>query len=150
MNLSHTPAEILRQALIDLGVATDQEDERAWPIFYALLPEGVGVNLMTVHNTQGTLDGRLMDDGDYVEHPGFQIRLRTRYHRDGWLKAQAVWNALAGIRRQPVTLPDPETEADVDYVIQSVTLTAPVAPMGQDPDHERRENFSINGRMTLN
>lgn len=148
MNLSHTPAEILRQCLIDLGVATDQEDEQPWPAFYALLP-GRPDEVITVQNTQGTLDGRLMDEGEYVEHPGFQARLRSRYQRTGWLKAQEVWNTLSAIRRQPVTLPHPETEVDVDYTIQSVTLTAPIAVLGQDPDNERRENFTINGRITL-
>lgn len=149
INVTHPPALILAQALIDLGLLTRHDSEKDWPVFVDQMPDAPD-ELASLRDTPGILDGRLMEDGRYVEHPGFQLRVRVRadQYLRGWQKANALHNALAALRRETVVLGKEFDEASHEIV--SVTLSGPVLPIGQDPDTQRRHNFTINGRITLN
>lgn len=138
------PAQILAQALIDLGLASNPLDQEPWPVYIQTLPPTPD-ELLSVSDTAGTFGGRYMATGEMVEFPGVQIRVRTpptEYLR-GWRKARELREALPRIRRRSVTVDG------FTLTLISVTLTAPVAVMGQDPDTQRRQNFSLNARVTL-
>lgn len=144
IGINHPPAEILAQALLGLELVTPQDDAGEWPIYIGNLP-ATPDEAVSIHDVEGILDGRLMDSGEYIEHPGFQLRIRvkaTDYLR-GWRKANSLANALASSIRGTVEVDD------TAYTIDSVTLSSPPIPMGQDPDTQRRQNFSINGRISL-
>lgn len=140
--MTQPPARILQQYLEDAGFISAQEDDGDWPGFVSFMPDKV-IDLVAVYDTQGLLDGRYMTDGVYVEHPGVQIRVRSKTYLTGWRKAKELQNALAAIEQEQVTIDDEI------YTIHNATVTAPIAVMGQDPDTDRRENFSINARLTL-
>jgi hypothetical protein len=92
--MQHSPAEIGRQLLVNLGVGQDPDGGTSptWPVFTGQEPDGIGVpdECITVYDTTWRTDGRHMGNGQTYWHYGIQIRLRSLGQADGWLKARAV------------------------------------------------------------
>ena len=147
MNHGHSPADILRAALIEGGMGalpsgTLSPRVALWPIYAGHLPD-VPDNALCVYDTSGQKDGRDYRTGQTITHPGFQIRLRTTDAATGWAKVRTLLRFLDTIKRQVITLGDDR------YRIDAITQTGTPLALGQEPDAKRREAITINGTMTL-
>jgi len=77
-----------------------------------------------------------------VRKPGWEIRVRSRTYLVGAAKIKGIQEYLDTVRRLQV---------DIDgsgYTIAAVRQTGDILPMGQEPDSDRRENFTLNGTIT--
>ena len=92
-SLVHSPADIIRTLLVDLGLGTLPEDSGSWPIYLANTPDSPD-STITVTDTASRKTGRTQFDGQIQEHHGFQVAIRDANHKDGYEKADAIKVAL--------------------------------------------------------
>ena len=144
--LAHSPADIIRHLLIDLGVgvlpATPPTVPSEWSVYVSHEPD-VPDNCITVFDTVGQDDGRSMVDGELFGHCGFQIRIRARTHGIGWLKADSIQLALSGVLRKYLTIDS------IEYMIQAITQIGDVMPIGQEAATTRRRLFTLNATFPV-
>lgn len=89
----HSPADVVRWLLVDLGYGTDPADAGAWPIFVSAEPS-IPSNCVTCYDTQGLDGGRISTTGERIEQPGVQIRVRGNDHATSYEKAMAIATAI--------------------------------------------------------
>lgn len=148
-SLSHSPAEVIRQLLIDLGVGTVPSALGNWPIHVAREPDKPD-SAITVYNTTGRDHGRTMNDGERQEHLGIQVRVRDMNHDDGFEKAQAVAMVLdQTVRLNTVTVSDRVGTGSATYTVYSVSRTTGVIIVGEERPDSRRNIFTINAVVSL-
>ena len=144
-NVAHSPADILRYALVGKGIGvlrSQNTANNAWPIFCGHLPD-IPDNAICTYDTTGIGSGRIMATGETIRHPGWQIRLRAKSNRDAWLKMGALKTALDGMLRLAVSI------GSDTYTIAAVTQTSDVLSLGQETDAVRREQLTLNGTLTF-
>ena len=89
--LLHSPADILRHLLVDLGAGVLPEDgtKTNWPI-----AEGQELNApdnaICAYDTEGFDFGRAQVTGQRFEHYGVMLRVRSKVERVGWVKARSL------------------------------------------------------------
>lgn len=140
--MDHSPADIIRYALVDLGAGTLPSLQQEWPIFVHLEPDTPD-NCMVVYDTVGFLQGRLHPTGQFVNHYGFQVLLRTSNAKEGMIKLASVEALLNSVRRLEVSV------EDAIYLVHSTTQRTPILPLGRDVDNSDRSLFTINYTVTL-
>lgn len=89
--LLNTPAQIIRQLLVDMEVATDGG---VWPAYHGVEAASPD-NAITVYSTQGQPQSRRMIDGKIVEKRGLQIRVRSVTETVGWVRADLIRATLS-------------------------------------------------------
>jgi hypothetical protein len=141
-NLSQSPAAIIRQMLIDLGLgvnpAPDGQTAIPWSVFHSQEPDRPD-ECITVFTTEGTDDGRSMHDGDLWHHYGFQVRLRSRDDKVGYAKGSLIRNTLAkGVYMRTVSI------GTSVYQIQCIAKIRSVLPIGKEASATKRALFTIN------
>ncbi len=137
-----SPADILRQVLVDLGHAADIGS--AWPAYVSFLPD-LPHEAVCVYDTAGRPDGRLMVGGTRIEHQGIQIRVRGLNYPTTWLKANQIALALDTMGQVLALVED-----DGAYVIHDVSRTGAILPVGFDEQEKRRRYyFTINAVVTI-
>jgi hypothetical protein len=138
--LAHTPAHIIRQLLIDLGLGAD--GGATWPVYYTLFPDAQD-NQLGVFNTEGRTQGKAHVIGQTVEKYGIQIRIRGMDETVGLVKAHSIDAALSPITRQSVTV-----DATA-YLVQALTRTSSILGLGRESPSSARRMFSINYLVSL-
>ena len=88
-----TPAGQLASLLLRKGLLVLPGPNVAWPISISHIPDDPN-EAMAFYDTTGTEDGRLMESGERVEHPGFQIKFRSKNYDVGYAKARLIAGAL--------------------------------------------------------
>ena len=137
-SLAHSPADIIRELLIDLSLGVTPAVGATWPIFAASVPDEPD-SLITVTNTTGVLDGRSQIDGEMWEHHGIQLAIRCGNHPDGWVKANAVSEALdKSVKLNTVTIGSDQ------YTVHAISRRSGVIAAGTGPG-DGRHLFTING-----
>src|ERR1044072_4595374 len=111
------PSALIRKLLIDLHLGTASGE---WPIYVAFLPETPN-EAIVVHDTAGKLDGRIMEDGEQVEHPGVQIRVSGQNYPDASNKAQSIALAIDAQRKVLVVVSPEES-----YTVFNISRTGAV------------------------
>lgn len=150
----HSPADILAQLLINRELATATSPQR-WQCFVNYLPddETVHDDIMAVFDTSGIKDGRLMNSGKTIEHPGWQIRVRSLSPTAGLVYLKLIGDHLDVVQSETVTLDVPVDSISakrVRYRIENVQKTGTVLALGVDnKDHKRRRSCTLNGMMTV-
>jgi len=141
--MSHSPAEVLRASLVGagLGVLRSKNPNAAWPVYVGHMP-ATPDNVVCVYDTAGRREGRLMGTGESQSKPGWQVRVRGRTHPVAIARMNLIKAHLDSILREAVRV------GEVAYVIQAVTQTTTVLPLGQEPEGERRVHFTLNGTIT--
>jgi hypothetical protein len=86
--LSHSPADVLRSLLIQLGHGNAMPSTD-WPIALVKEPNSPD-NAITLTDTAGRRLGRSMTDGRVAEYQGVQVRVRASDHQTGWQKVKAI------------------------------------------------------------
>lgn len=137
--LTHSPAQILRQLLIDLNLAESSGD---WTCRYSHAPDTPDKAVITF-DTEGRTQGRTHVDGETQIAHGVQVQVRgTPEHAVGYLKAQQIAVGLDGFSRATVAI------GATSYLVQAVTRTSDVISLGVG-DASRRRLFTINGVMSV-
>lgn len=142
--LLHSPADILRQLLIDLELGTAYvDDATSWAVFAsgeADMPD----DCITVYDTEGRNHGREMVHGERQEHHGFQVRVRARNHAVGYLKARDI-----AVKLDQEVYQELVTVEEIQYLVHAVTRVGDVLPIGKDAPRSKRSLFTINGIVSL-
>lgn len=137
--LTHSPAQILRKLLIDLGLAETTGD---WTCYFSVAPDSPDKAVITF-DTEGRVQGRTHVDGETQLAHGVQIQVRgTPAHEIGYARAMVIAVGLDGFSRATVTI------NAVSYLVQAVTRTSDVISLGIG-DASRRRLFTINAVMSV-
>ncbi len=139
----HSPADILRWAMISYGILTDPSLGTAWPCFTSIEPNTPD-RLVTTFDTVGDLQARVQIAGDQIEKYGVQIRIRASSHEDGWAKGSAIISLLdRDIRRDSITI------GSSTYCIQSVHRKSSLVELGKELQITKRHLWTINCTLTV-
>lgn len=141
--LTHSPADVLRHLLVELGQGVLPSVGGDWPIYVGAEPNTPD-SVVTLYDTAGRDDGRVMSDGERQEHHGVQIRLRDPDHQSGYLKARAVALALD----QDIAQSE-QTIAGTTYTVHAVSRTTDVISLGKEVPKSKRNLFTINVVVAL-
>lgn len=140
-----SPARIIAKILQDSGTAaTDQMAD--WFPYVSSLPDKPGVvpvRAMAVTDTVGLTDGRIMATGEYIEHPGIQIRIRGTGYSDTYAKIQEAQAVMDSLMNHTVTFDDGESRT-----VCSASRTSTLGIMGYDSTGTQY-HLSINYKLTL-
>ena len=145
----NTPADLIRQALVDNATFTLPSAASAWPLYVDQFPDLPGqvddhqINAACVYDTGGTSDGRLMGTGQHIQHPGWQLRVRGRVHRDVYNKIKRAKEYLETVRRLTVEMPP------FLYTIEAISLRGNILSLGRELGAKGRVEFTINGTITF-
>jgi hypothetical protein len=141
--LAHSPADVIGQLLVALGLGTDPTAGGAWPVYVSDEPDSPD-SCLTVFDTSARDRGRLMATGQRVEMHGFQVRVRSTTHPVGYTKARAVAVALdEDVYQTAVTL------GGHVYMVHSVSRSSDVIPLGKELPRSERSIFTINATGTI-
>lgn len=141
--LAHSPSDIVRKLLIDLGLATEAGTGQAWPVYATQEPDKPD-NCVTIFDTAGRVYGRLMPTGVVVEHYGIQIRVRSADHKTGYQKATSIADALD----QNVYFRTVQIDSN-QYLVYTISRTTQVLPIGEESPETKRRLFTINALVVL-
>ena len=149
-SLRHSPAEIVRQLLINLGLgvagsydSSNRYSGAAWPVTTNSEVDQPD-NAITVYDTAGQGDGRSMIDGETFSHYGFQVRIRAQTHRLGWLKADSIETGLSKSVYQNVVTVD-----GVSYLVHCVARIGDVLSLGKEAPQSIRRVFTLNALLSV-
>lgn len=156
MQLAHSPAKILAQLLIDLGVASAPSyspdghyNGDPWPVFTSSEPDSPDACL-TLKNTEGQDDGRAMIDGDPWYHYGFQLRIRAVDEPTGFAKADALRYSMAkNVYDRVVTIVDKDNPTGVSYAVHCITHIGQILGLGTDAPSTKRSLFTVNAMLVV-
>ena len=137
-SLDHSPADILRYLLIDLGLGTLPSSAGVWPVYATKEPDSPD-SCITVYDTEGTRDGRTMANGEVQQHYGAQVRVRAPTHALGHAKANAVAEALD----KQVWL-DTVTIGSSVYMVYAVSRRSGPFSLGEESPTSKRVIFTLN------
>lgn len=142
-SLSLSPADVLRHALVDLGLATLPSDGGAWPASVSMELDSPD-SAIAMYDTVGRQHGREMVGGERQESYGVMIRVRAMTHSTGYAKAQAIAIALDEyLTLRTVTI------GAAEFTIYSVSRTSNVLSLGSESPVSSRQVFSVNAVVTL-
>ena len=143
--LQASPASIMAYYIIEeLLKMTDPSDKDDWPLYISHLPDGSNVktDAGAIYDTTGINDMRSMDGG-VPQHPGIQIRIRSRSYETGYAKIEDIANALDEVVNASIEI------GVLEYEIQNVSRTSPIVSLGVEPGTRRRFSFTINFLLTV-
>lgn len=143
--LYHSPADILRELLISLGIGVDPDDgtDANWPIFATQEPN-LPDNVITVYNSDGISHGREQIGGEQQYHHGIQVRIRATTTEVGNVKAYAVKQCFdETIYQNAVTL------GEYSYLVHALSKTSNVIELGPEAPVSERVILVINGYMSV-
>ena len=142
---------ILQKLLIDLGLATDGENNplQAWPCFVGLMPDDDSIpdNCITATATAGRPHGKVAT-GLNFEKFGVQLKFRSAGPSDGFVKASVVLRDLCLVRNMTVSIAQTAGTATNNYNIQGVMPNGTVVRLGPDQTN-RTYSWSLNLLMTI-
>ncbi len=144
--LGISPARILAQYIRDeLATMTNPTDNDVWPLYVGSLSDSKNVKTEAgaLYDPAGVIDGKLMN-GEVIQHPGIQLRIRSQSYQTGWSKAESVALDLDEVYRDTVVV------NGNTYLIQNISRTSQVIALGQEmKTSKRRYIFTVNFLMTL-
>lgn len=140
--MTHSPADVVAQLLVDLGLGTDPSSNEAWPIFTSSEPTSPD-NAVTTFDTVGNSDGRAMVDGEGFYHYGVQIRIRGANHTTGWTKSDALQSALLAAYQKTVHL------GSSTYLVHALVNVGTVMRLGTETPTSKRHLFALNLLVSL-
>lgn len=145
--ITESPARILRQLMVDLGVAIlpAVQSTADWQTSVKVEPVAPD-NVITLYDTGAVEDSGIVFDGTRNEHPTLQVRIRssdTATQSVGYVKARQVCIALDSVYRQVTTVDA------VRFIIQRVKRTTDVIFIGYDTPTSKRLVHTFNLSFTV-
>ncbi len=149
--LVHSPAQVMRNVLITLDLATDPDDEDvdpndpdAWPAYAAGTEPDIPDNVITVFDTLGRLFPRDMISRQRLEYYGIQIRVRGIDQPTAYTKANAIAQSL-DTNLYELTIP-----INLDtYCVQTFLRTTHPLFLGDERIVSKRQTYVVNGLVNL-
>jgi len=148
----HPPAQIIAQLLRDIegDLLVDTVDTKI-PVFITDMPDSPD-NLVTVYDTVGTRDGRVLT-GESIEHPGWQIRLRHTSYEKAYRQMGRIVDLLDLVHNDVIEFLRPiagtNTSVLVRYEVQNMSRTSDILPLNTTvADRKNRTELTINGIIT--
>lgn len=143
--MKHSPADIVRSYLVDAGLGLLPGNE-PWPMHLPPMPDSPD-NAVLFKNTAGLYDGRYMQTGEVITHPGVQVLVRSIDEPTAYQKAFQIARILDAVCRNYVTV---ETST---YFIQSLSRRGDIIPLTNNKDIRETERlrslYSINYITTI-
>jgi hypothetical protein len=143
LNLPDSPARVVQHSLILLGLGTNPVPSpvSAWPVYSPGVPNSPE-NLISVKNTAGTDDGRVME-GEVQTHFGVQVMVRGVDDPTAWDKANAIREAVQYVDLQVVTV------GAAEYLLRCYAKIGNVIDAGRESPTSRRPVFTLNLVVSL-
>lgn len=142
-SIEHSPEDIIRNLIIDLGHGTAPSADGSWPVFTAQEPNTPD-SVITVYGAAGLLEGKLQPNGEVQEHYGIQIRIRDVRHYGGYAKANDIAVGLDPVLNRVVEVgTDAGTGGSTNYIVYAVSRRSGPLAIGTEPESKRRI-FTIN------
>jgi hypothetical protein len=146
--LLHSAADVICQALIDLGICADAgvQPYGDWPAFVDNEPDGDDIpdNVVTVYNTSGQAFPRTMVDLERIEYSGIQVRVRSENEVLGYRKAKQIAKALDKILDALVSI------EGTDYHLHTIIRDSTILPLGKESETSSRNLHTVNGIVNFN
>lgn len=143
--LHHSPAEIIRQLLIDAGVVEDlasgTADNSDWTCFVNSHPE-LPDNSVCIYNTTAVGHGREQINGETQKHYGIQVRVRGEVVDSTYVKARDILDQFESVLRAAVTI------GASSYLVQAVHIAGDILDIGYDGASGRRL-FTLNAKTDI-
>lgn len=139
-SMVHTPAEIVQQLLVDLGLATIGG---AWAVYENSLPDDPD-NAIAVDDVEGRLQGRTQVDGRMQGVHGLSIVVRGVDQRTARTRANLIATALDETVNQNLV-----TISSNSYRVHAISRTSDTMSLGKDGTNSRRRLFSINAVASI-
>lgn len=141
--LAHSPADVTRRVLIQLGLGVAPTQTASWGI-YATQEPPTPDNVITIYNTAGRDHGRVMVGGQRQKHYGIQVRVRAKKNETGFAKAQAIAIAMDEAAYDEYANLD-----DQGYVLHCFANVGDVIDVGYESPTSKRNLFTINALVAL-
>lgn len=146
--LTHSPADIVRNLLIELSQGTAPADSDSWPIYVGQEPDSPD-SVITITDSTNILQGRFMF-GEVQEKHGFQVRVRDPEHYGGYEKSQAIAIALDSMASNTVVaVGDDAGTGSQLYTVYAVSRKGGVIALGKDVPRTKMYLFTINAVVTV-
>jgi hypothetical protein len=141
--LTHSPATIIRQWMVNQTLATLPSAAGSWPASTALLMDTPD-NVIQIRDTTGNQFGRSMIDGEINELPGVQVIVRASKFDAGYTKADSIKEGMDK-NAQLYSL----TISSTTYTIYAITRKGSIIYVGTEPTPTKRHLFSINAIFSV-
>lgn len=135
--MAHSPADIIRNMLIALGIGTEPVDEGAWPVS-AYSEKDTPDAVITVYNTPGVVDGKTGATNDIFEHYGYQIRVRATKNPTAAVKIYQMDQTLGDVLMQQVNVDDKV------YIVCAVVRKGAIVDGGKESPTSQRNFYTLN------
>lgn len=136
--IEDTAATVVAQYLIATGVVSKPGNNQAWPCYVNRQPTTPN-DLVTVYDTAGKMDGRMMRSGKVSEFPGILVRLRAVSYDSGELMGMRIIQKLDAALAAVVIV-----TGGKQYKLDSIQRTTNLIPLGPE-EGGSREIFTTNG-----
>ena len=148
MTLTSPPSIIIRDLLIanSLGSSRSSDDPEPWPIGVSHEPDSKQEqdDIVTLYDTGGANDGRIMKTGERVQHETVQVRIRSKKYLTGYAQIKIISDFFDQLLRESIIVDS------VNYLIQNISRSSPILPLGTEKGSKRRQLFTLNIAVTIN
>jgi hypothetical protein len=157
--LDHTPAEVIRTALVQLELGSYGIAYRDWPVFSEMEPDKPD-NLITVYDIDGIKNAREMPTGEVQEHYGVRIRVRAARDLVNGIeisgarvcrnKVNDVMRALdQSIWNYPIAVLNDIGSGTTDYTLHSANRNGTVVRLGRMRNNSERYIYTVDYLVAL-
>ena len=138
---THSPADIVRYWLIQDGHGTLPTNHGTWPISVGSEQDATD-NTLTVYNTGGTNDGRVMQ-GEKQGLEGVQVQIRATTEPVGWAKARSIQKAMEDALDEYINV------NGTPYSIGNFARIGDVLPLNQQKPQSSRLIYVVNAVVNV-
>ena len=142
-NLDHSPDDIIRNLIIDLGDGTAPDDGSNWPVYCRKEPD-TPEDVITVYQAANVLHGKEHPTGVMAEHYGAQVRVRAADYYTGWDKIQNIAVSLDGVTPREVEVGDVAGTGSATYTVYAVTRRSGPAHIRDSRQPHKLDLFTFN------
>ena len=144
LNLTHPPSKVLIFYLQEEELVQFDSVTQEWfGTFGGMSTEAD--QAVSITDTTPMNDGSIMATGEYILHPGINVRIRSKDYDVGYNRAKAIQDKLATIKNVEVVMDEATNEK---VKIKSFGLVGGVSYVGRE-EQEERHYFTLNGVLTF-
>ena len=142
--MNYSPSAVIVQYLVDENLFSYPSRNGTWPVYIDYFPGGKKKQTGgVVSSTQGLMDGREMESGKVIDHPGIQIMVRTKTYDKGYEKILSVCSDFETVNNKSVVMRD-----STIYTLCNISRISSILPMGIE-EETRLFLFSVNFIITM-
>ncbi len=141
--LFHSPSDVIRHLLVNLGVGSLPSSNTTWPIWSGFENDQPD-NAMTVYSTSGILMGRIQSNGNIPEQYGIQFRARANNDTDAYRKIAELQATI-----DETILENTVTIDGTIYIVPSVNRKGGILSLGKESPQTKRHIYTLNAVATI-